>query len=273
MKSQIELVLTSAQVIGFMENLGLNPEGQATYDRLRIIVQRFLELVPFQNLTMIIGPMRRPTWEEICKEMLCGNGGLCTTRNPFMMALLSQLGFEASFISASMEKPDCHIGILVRLDDVDYWVDVGNGYPYVEPYALGSHIVVSHPFFDYRVIEKDGIWHVQHRFEGGNWKTNQSFQRRAVPYDFFDEMHEHHYKEIGWGPFLTGLRVNRWPPEGGFILRNEEATSIDEHIAIESAEALRHWIGQTFPGAPFGSKLIVQKAWDAYCLKKQELNA
>ena len=25
----------------------------------------------------------------------------------------SQLGFEASFISASMEKPDCHIGILV----------------------------------------------------------------------------------------------------------------------------------------------------------------
>ena len=86
MKSQIELVLTSAQVIGFMENLGLNPEGQATYDRLRIIVQRFLELVPFQNLTMIIGPMRRPTWEEICKEMLCGNGGLCTTRNPFMMS-------------------------------------------------------------------------------------------------------------------------------------------------------------------------------------------
>ena len=273
MKSQIELILNPPQVIRFMENLGLNPDGQATLDRLRIIVQRFLEIVPFQNLTMLIGPMRRPTWEEICEEMLCGNGGLCTTRNPFLMALLSQLGFEASFVSASMEKPDCHIGILVRLNDIDYWIDVGNGYPYVEPYPLGSKIVVSHPFFDYRVIEKKSVWQVQHRVKDGIWKTNQSFQQQAVPYDFFDEMHEHHYKETGWGPFLTGLRVNRWPPEGGFILRNEEATSLDKRIAIESAEDLRHWIGQTFPEAPFGSELIVQKAWDAYCRIKQELSA
>ena len=144
-----------------------------------------------------------------------------------------------------MEKPDCHIGILVRLSDVDYWVDVGNGYPYVEPYPLGSEAVVSHPFFEYKVIETEGVWQVQHRFNYGQWRTNQTFENRAVPYDFFDEMH-HHYKEIGWGPFLTGLRVNRWSETGGFILRDEEATSLGQRSAIGSAEELGRWINQTF---------------------------
>ena len=217
--------LTASQVSAFTEYLGLNSEYRPTIENLRKIVQNFLEIVPFQNLTMLIGPMRRPTWDEICEEMLSGNGGLCTTRNPFLKVLLSHLGYTTTFVSASMEKPDCHIGILVRLNDVDYWVDVGNGYPYVEPYPLGSESVVSHPFFDYQVIEREGVWQVQHRFTDGLWRTNQTFENREVPYEFFDEMHEHHYKEIGWGPFL------------------------------------------------FGSQSTVEKAWNTFCHRKQELNA
>lgn len=265
--------LTASQVTAFMEYLGLNHEDSPTFENLRKIVQNFLEFVPFQNLTMLIGPMRRPTWDEICEEMLCGNGGLCTMRNPFMKVLLSHLGYTTTFVSASMEKPDCHIGILVRLNDVDYWVDVGNGYPYVEPYPLGSESVVSHPFFDYQVIGSEGVWQVQHRFNDGQWRTNQIFENRAVPYEFFDEMHEHHYKEIGWGPFLTGLRVNRWSAVGGFILRDEEATSLGQRTAIESAEDLGRWINQTFPEALFGSQSTVEKAWNMFCHRKQELNA
>ena len=265
--------LTTAQITAFMEYLGLNPEDRPTIENLRKIVQNFLEIVPFQNLTMLIGPMRRPTWDEICEEMLCGNGGLCTTRNPFLQVLLSHLGYTVTFVSASMEKPDCHIGILVRLNEVDYWVDVGNGYPYMEPYPLGSKSVASHPFFDYQVIESEGVWQVQHRFKDGQWRTNQTFENRAVPYEFFDEMHEHHYKEIGWGPFLTGLRVNRWSAAGGFILRDEEATSLGQRTAIESAEDLGRWVNQAFPEALFGSQSTVEKAWDTYCHRKQELNA
>ena len=265
--------LTASQVRAFIEYLGLNSEYRPTIENLRKIVQNFLEIVPFQNLTMLIGPMRRPTWDEICEEMLSGNGGLCTTRNPFLKELLSHLGYTTIFVSASMEKPDCHIGILVRLNDVDYWVDVGNGYPYVEPYPLGSESVVSHQFFDYQVIELQGVWQVQHRFNDGQWRTNQTFENRAVPYEFFDEMHEHHYKEIGWGPFLTGLRVNRWSASGGFILRDEEATSLGKRTAIESAEDLGRWINQTFPGALFGSQSTVEQAWNTYCHRKQELNA
>jgi len=271
MKSKDDLKLNPSQVATFMEDLGLHPGGEATLDSLRIIVQRFLEHVPFQNLTMLTGPSRRPTWKEICEEMLCGNGGLCTIRNPFLKVLLAQQGFETSFVSASMEKPNCHIGILVRLNEVDYWVDVGNGYPYVEPYPLGSQVVVSHPFFDYRVVEKDGVWWVEHRFNDDSWRSNQSFLKKAVPYQFFDEMHEHHYQEVGWGPFLTGLRINRWSTEGGFILRDKVATSLGTPIAIESAEDLGRWIGQTFPGAPFGSESTIRNAWDAYCQNKQEL--
>ena len=101
----------------------------------------------------------------------------------------------------------------------------------------------------------------------------QTFQNRAVPYEFFDEMHEHHYKEIGWGPFLTGRRANRWSAAGGFSLRDEEATSLGQRTAIESAEDLGRWINQTFPEAFFGTQSTVEKAWHTYCNRKQELNA
>ena len=151
MKSESELMLTSSQIAAFMDNLGLNPMGELTIERLRIIIQQFLARVPFQNLTMLVGPMRRPTWSEICDEMLCGNGGLCTTRNPFLKALLERLGFDVCFVSASMVKPDCHIGLLVFIEGKEYWVDVGNGYPYIEPYPIDSGEVVSHPFFEYRI--------------------------------------------------------------------------------------------------------------------------
>ena len=56
MKSKDNLKLNPSQVATFMEDLGLYPGGEATLDRLRIIVQRFLEHVPFQNLTMLTGP-------------------------------------------------------------------------------------------------------------------------------------------------------------------------------------------------------------------------
>ena len=44
--------LTTSQVKVFMEYIGLKPEGQPTLENLRKIVQNFLEIVPFQNLTM-----------------------------------------------------------------------------------------------------------------------------------------------------------------------------------------------------------------------------
>jgi len=75
--------LTASQVTAFMEYLGLDPEVRPTIDNLRNIVQNFLEIVPFQNLTMLIGPMRRPTWDEICEEMLCETEGFVPRETRF----------------------------------------------------------------------------------------------------------------------------------------------------------------------------------------------
>ena len=93
------------------------------------------------------------------------------------------------------------------------WVDVGNGYPYVEPYPLGSEAVVSHPFFEYKVIETEGVWQVQHRNNYGQWRTNQTFENRADI--FFVRCTNPNSKKI-MGVF--GLRVNRWS-ETVFILK------------------------------------------------------
>ena len=52
---------------------------------------------------------------------------------------------------------------------------------------------------------------VEHEFDNsGEWKQNQSFIDQVVPYSFFDHMHELHYTKPNYGPFLSGLRANRW---------------------------------------------------------------
>ena len=265
-----ELMLTPSQVECMKHVLGLDSNIEPTLSALRKIVISFLDRVPFQNLTMITGPMRRPTWREICNAMLSGNGGLCTTRNPFLQVFLSHLGYDVSFVSASMNQPNCHIGLLVKLDDLHYWVDVGNGYPYMEPYQIDSESVVSHPFFDYRIRRLGPNYLVEHRHNHGAWKENQRFEAKPVPYSFFDEMHERHYTEVGWGPFLSGLRANRWTPENSYILRDRTASKMGVQTLIESDYELRAWLKDVFPSASFHCKETTTQAWTIFSVREQQ---
>ena len=263
--------LDEGQVNEFLTLLRLEYPRRLGIDWIRKLLISFFESVPFQNITMLIGPRARPTWDQICADMLSGNGGLCTTRNPFMKALLEAVGYDVEFVSASMVKPDCHIGLIVTISEQQFWIDVGNGYPYVEPYLLGSGAIVSHPFFDYRIKQVGPMHMVEHRFNDGEWKMNQSFELSFVPYEFFDEMHHHHYTDVGWGPFLTGLRLNCWSMDGGSILRDRKGTVMGESTTICNLEELKTWIQSVFPMAPFAHQDIIQQAWQQFCQIEQEM--
>ena len=71
--------LTSNQVDEFLESIDIRL-GIDKMANLQIIVANFMEHVPFQNLTMLIGPRRRPKWNEICEDLISGVGGLCTCK-------------------------------------------------------------------------------------------------------------------------------------------------------------------------------------------------
>ncbi len=259
-----KIKLTNSQVKDFLDSIDVTLDGEQLSD-LNQITARFMELVPFQNLTMLIGPRRRPTWDEICKDLISGIGGLCTARNPFLKALLENLGYKVYFVAASMLKPNCHICLIVEIGSDKYWVDVGNGYPYNRPYKLGSGDVIYHKFMNYRIRLDADRWFVEHEFDNsGIWKHNQNFSDTEVPYSFFDDMHELHYTKTDYGPFLSGLRANRWWGEGGIILRDDTVNDLDSNHKITDIVQFKMWMKNIFPGSPINNDKITECAWKTY---------
>jgi hypothetical protein len=59
-------------------------------------------------------------------------------------------------------------------------------------------------------------------------------------------MHEMHYKHPGWGPFLTGLRVNRFWSDGGVVLKDHRATSPTGVEMLDGAPQILSWLKQWF---------------------------
>jgi arylamine N-acetyltransferase len=248
-----------------VETINLTPEC------LRKIISGIIEHIPFQNISMLTDKRVRPNSKKIKHDMLSGHGGLCTVRNPFLQQLLVAIGFEARFVSSTINEPDCHISILVNIDGDDWWVDVGNGYPYLEPIKLGSSYIGSHPFIDYRVIEINGRWHVQHRRSNTEWKTNHHFSADGVNYSRFDKMHDLHYSTPGWGPFLTGLRINRWWKNGYVILKDFKAYSPLEEVDLSTPFEIKIWLKEWFPKSGFNDSINIQAAYDIWLLERSKL--
>jgi len=223
-------------------------------------VSGIIEHLPFQNISMLTDEWVRPTLSKIKADMLSGHGGLCTVRNPFLYGFLNSLGFSVRFVSSSISEPDCHISLLVEIDEQDWWVDVGNGFPYLKPILLGDETAVKHRFIDYRIVDINGRWHVQHRRSGKEWETNHHFSEEGVPFSVFDTMHNLHYSAPGWGPFLTGLRVNRWWNDGGVILKDERASSPEGEVQLCTPSEVISWLSRWFPKSGFLNSIDVQSA-------------
>ena len=150
---------------------------------------------------MLTNEWIRPTNKLIKHDMLSGLGGLCTVRNPFLHEFLKCLGYKVRFASSTMIEPDCHITLIVELDGNDWWVDVGNGYPYMEPIMLGDQKEKSNWFMKYKLVQKSGRYHVYHKINNGDWELNHHFSAKGVDFSAFDRMHHLHYSVPGWGPF------------------------------------------------------------------------
>lgn len=242
---EFNLSLSRVEVNSFLKRINL-VRSEPSLEFLTEIVENIISNLPFQNLSMLSDENIRPSMVKIKNDMLSGLGGLCTVRNPFLFCLLKSLGFEVSFVSSTMIEPDCHISLVVNLGS-DYWVDIGNGYPYFEPIKLGDRTEVHNWFFSYRLAEKDGIYSVQHFSKSRKeWVENHSFENIPVSYSQFDRMHDLHYRVPGWGPFLTGIRVNRFWKNGGVILRDFLATDPNGQSELKKNEELLEWLEKWF---------------------------
>jgi len=195
------------------------------------IIAGIFHTIPFQNLTLL-NTKKRPNIKQIVKDMLLGIGGLCNTRNGFVYMLLKTLGFEVHFLSATMTQADCHIILLVCINDEEYMVDTGNGFPYLSAINLNESKVFSHPYMQHRVIKNNLHFYMQHK-DAEDWKNNYHFSLETVTFSNFNTMLDKQYSEIGWGPFTTIILINKWSLDGGVIIRNKLCLALNKNSETE----------------------------------------
>uniref|UniRef100_A0A0B7B6C0 arylamine N-acetyltransferase n=1 Tax=Arion vulgaris TaxID=1028688 RepID=A0A0B7B6C0_9EUPU len=105
---------------------------------LETLLRAFLAREPFQSIYLMSDEIinrRRPTWDEIKRDLLLGRGGLCYWQNAFMYALLTSLGLNAgmtySTFNLNINSPDNHLIVLIHdlvAPESLHLVDAGIGY-------------------------------------------------------------------------------------------------------------------------------------------------
>ena len=204
--------ISRAEAEAFSERLGVRFE-RPDLATLRALLRGYLGRLPFQNVGMLARYGRSPTVAEILEDMRRGRGGPCNVMNPFLAALLARLGYDVRLLSGSMQQPDCHIALSVRVEGRWRWLDAGNGHPYLEPVAFDDEAPRSHAGLTFRLARRGpGAYAVEHQLpDASAWKASYALTLAPRPLRFFAAMIEQHHTAPGFGPFLTGLRIIRCP--------------------------------------------------------------
>jgi len=113
-------------------------------DLLKLLVDRWYEHVPFQNIDQLIltdNEKRLPTVKEIIKFQMAGRGGVCLYQAAFFYFLLNALDYRAHMSAASVYRPDDHAVVVVSdvQDPGDrYLIETGCGWPAFQPIPINN---------------------------------------------------------------------------------------------------------------------------------------
>lgn len=203
-------------------------DSPPTYANLCRLMRAWLFSIPFHNLDLLAGesPMKLERATERCLD---GRGGGCHVHAAGFCALLRASGYNASLASATIGAPEDHLLVVVRLDGLRYWVDVGNGQPYVRPFCDTRTESYSHLGWSVRTTPVDAGVRLERRSpDQPVWRQVYVTAAPNRTWGSFSESIERHHTERGFGPFLTGLRAVRIEAQRMRTLRDDVFTEYDE---------------------------------------------
>ena len=165
----------------YMERIGYSGPTEPTEGTLRGLHLAHLLAVPFENLDIhvpreIVLDVDR-IYDKIVNER---RGGFCYEQNGLFGAVLRELGFEVTLLSARVARPDGGVGpefdhLLLRVDLDEPWLaDVGFGDSFREPIRLhGSE--QAQDSSSWWVAERGRYLVLLRSNDGGGWKEELAF--------------------------------------------------------------------------------------------------
>ena len=127
-------MIDEARAAAYLARIGITEPVSADLDGLRLLQEKHLESVPFENLDLHLGrPLSLAPDALLAKLIDQRRGGFCYELNGALSMLLSRLGFRVTLMAAGvygkeerLGPPFDHLALRVDLDE-PWLVDVGFG--------------------------------------------------------------------------------------------------------------------------------------------------
>jgi len=211
-------------VAAYLDRIGYRGPTDPSAENLRALQRFHLFSVPFENLDISRG--RKITLqEEPILDKVIGHrrGGFCYELNGAFAALLRELGFEVTLLSAGVaranggEGPEFdHLALLV--DVAEPWLaEVGFGDSFLEPLRLKPDSEQPDPAGTFRLRQDGNRWHLHRAEQAANWEPQYSFSLQPRRLEEFTGMC--HYHQSSPDSSFTQNRIcSRATPEGRITL-------------------------------------------------------
>jgi N-hydroxyarylamine O-acetyltransferase len=222
-----------------------------TIDTLRSIHRAHLQTVPFENLDIALGCTIVVDEDATVRKIVEQHrGGFCYELNGAFAALLRELGFRVTLLSARVARPQGGEGpefdhLTLRVDLEEPWLaDVGFGESFLEPLRMKSGPEQLDPTGPFRLLQIGERLQLDKAEPDDSWRPEYSFSLQPRRLEDFAGMC-HYHQTSPESSFTQNSICTRATDEGRITLsgmklivtrngRREERilSSEDERISI-----------------------------------------
>jgi N-hydroxyarylamine O-acetyltransferase len=186
-------------VPAYLHRIGYTGSVTPTLETLRRIHRAHLETVPFENLDISLGRPIVLNEDAFVRKVVEENrGGFCYELNGALAALLREMGFRVTLLSARAPHKDGSPGpefdhLTLRVDlDQPWLVDVGFGEGFLEPLPLRAGIEQRQDQGTFRITQEGASLSVERQQHDGSWKTEYLFTLMPRQLEDFADMCHYH---------------------------------------------------------------------------------
>jgi len=241
--------------IGYAGRIARNAETLAALHRAHMLA------VPFENLDIFLGREIVCDARRFVRKIVEENrGGFCYELNGAFAALLRELGFTVTLLSARVPRPDGslapdfdHLTLMVDLQE-PWLADVGFGDLFLEPLKLLPGVEQEQDGRKFRILQTDDSFLFERTEPSGSWKAQYVFTTQPRQLAEFSGMCRYH--QTSPESHFTQKKVcSLATPEGritlteGRLIRTVRGQREEEILVSEEEyrQALKKYFGVLLP--------------------------
>jgi N-hydroxyarylamine O-acetyltransferase len=213
-------VIAPPVISDYLQRVRYAGSRQPTAETLRNLHRAHMLSVPFENLDISLG--RKIICEEdsfLRKIVEQRRGGFCYELNGAFAALLRELGFKVTLLSARVPRDDGssspefdHLALRVDMDE-PWLADVGFGDLFNDPLRLQIGREQERDGRRFRIVEQPGWFQLDRAEPDGSWKPQYSFTLVPRHLDEFAAMC-HYHQTSPESPFTRKKICSMATPDG-----------------------------------------------------------